>query len=43
VFGEFRTFHVAVSHVEAEAGLDFGVFKDADPLYQIESIDAVRQ
>ncbi|WP_328820864.1 DNA/RNA non-specific endonuclease [Peribacillus faecalis] len=31
-YGEYKTYQVAVSHVERLTGLDFGTLRDADPL-----------
>lgn len=32
VLGPYRTFQIAIAHIEEATGLDFGALKDADPL-----------
>lgn len=32
VLGPYRTFQIAIAHIEQATGLDFGALKDADPL-----------
>jgi endonuclease G len=41
VFGQYKTYQVAVSKIESETGLDFGDLRESDPLGNVET-SAVR-
>ncbi len=43
VFGEFRTYQVPISLIEATTGLDFGRLRDHDPLRPSETLEGLRR